>query len=219
MKITASSDLHGRIKYPALKNIKPCDVFIIAGDIFSNYSYESHIDARKQFTKLEKFNKIITEIPAKHVIVVAGNHDWVFEYQKQRYLNLNFIYLQDDGIEIDGIHFWGTPWQPEFCNWAFNLPREGDKIKEYFSMIPDKTNILITHSPPFGILDQTIFKEQVGSKILLDKIKKLPNLKAHIFGHIHESYGEVIKNGIRFLNASICNEKYQPIRKMHHFEV
>ena len=219
MKITAASDLHGLINWKALKNIKPCDVFIIAGDIFRNMSNNRAQDARLQLKQLIDFNKIVPEIPAKHVIVIAGNHDWIFEYQKQRILDLNFTYLQDSVVEIDGMKFWGSPWQPFFCDWAFNLPRDGDRIKEVWSLIPEDTQILITHGPPLGTLDLTMFDESVGCAALAERIPKLPKLKAHIFGHIHHSHGYKEVDGVHYFNSSVCDESYMPKNKMHHFEV
>lgn len=121
-------------------------------------------------------------------------------------------YLQDSGVELEGVHFWGSPWQPWFMDWAFNLPR-GQKLAEKWAMIPDSTQILITHSPPFGILDKLPGREgdNVGCEALMERVHTLPCLQVHIFGHVHSAHGQVQRNGIRFINASICDEQYKGV--------
>jgi len=126
----------------------------------------------------------------------------------------NATYLQDEEVVIDGIKFYGSPWQPEFMNWAFNLPR-GEKLAEVWSHIPDDTDVLITHCPPYGKLDLVINEysdengEMVGCKDLAERIMSLKKLKLHVFGHIHCSHGECFdQNSVHYVNASICTEEY-----------
>lgn len=119
---------------------------------------------------------------------------------------------------IDGVKFWGSPWQPEFCNWAFNLSR-GIKLKEKWDLIPADTNVLITHGPPMGILDNvTKFNghtgeleiQHVGCVDLYNRVMELKSLQLHVFGHLHDGYGKQKINKTIFVNASICTEEYKP---------
>jgi len=119
-------------------------------------------------------------------------------------------YLEDSGIEIDGVSFWGSPWQPEFNHWAFNLYR-GEQLAQKWALIPDDTDVLITHGPPLGILDFVPSGEHVGCEDLKNRVDQMPSLKAHIFGHIHYSYGMVARNGKYFVNAANCSEEYEAV--------
>lgn len=144
----------------------------------------------------------------KHKIVVAGNHDTLFEYDPYtaRALLKNCTYLEDSGVTINGIHFYGFPWQPEFMNWAFNLPR-GKQLQTKWELIPNNTDVLITHCPPYGILDFANYSNaHVGDRDLLTRVKEVKP-KLHIFGHIHEGFGKVEQNGTVFINASFCDER------------
>lgn len=101
----------------------------------------------------------------------------------------NCIYLEDSGTKVGGLNIYGSPWQPVFCDWAFNLER-GDPLRAVWKKIPDGTDILITHGPPIGHGD--ILKggsERSGCVDLLMEIQKRVRPKYHIFGHIHEGYG------------------------------
>jgi len=98
-------------------------------------------------------------------------------------------YLENSGVEIDGVKFWGSPWQPEFFNWAFNLPR-GRRLAEIWALIPDDTEVLITHTPPYGILDRVDSGEHVGCEDLRRALQRVKP-KVHVFGHIHEDRGVV----------------------------
>jgi hypothetical protein len=111
-------------------------------------------------------------------------------------------------VTIEGITFWGSPWQPWFFDWAFNL-RRGPAIAANWSLIPDATDVLVTHGPPMGILD-AIGTEHVGC---LDLDKRVTQLrpKVHIFGHIHEGSGEQERDGTHYVNASICDAQYLPL--------
>ena len=107
---------------------------------------------------------------------------------------------------IDGIKIYGSPWTPFFYNWAFNL-RRGQQIASKWAAIPDDTDILITHGPPYGVLDSAS-DGSVGCKDLLDRIE-IVKPQYHIFGHIHEGYGEYTRKGTKHLNACSLNSMYQ----------
>lgn len=110
------------------------------------------------------------------------------------------IYLEDNSLIIaspigtQGITIYGSPWQPKFCDWAFNAHR-GEQLRNIWLMIPTETDVLVTHGPPMGILDKSGDGKEFGCADLLREIHerdKPPRL--HIFGHIHESYGESAHN-------------------------
>lgn len=175
------------------------DVLIHAGD----FSAHGSIDEQ------EAFDQFLGTLPHPHKIVIAGNHDWSLEGVE--YPELWFqhaTYLQDEAVTIEGIKFYGAPWQPEFFNWAFNLPR-GEALREKWRLIPEDTDVLITHGPPYGILDRVESGDKVGCVDLMNAIERCKP-KLHLFGHIHEQYGVKLRGETRFANASICDPAYKP---------
>jgi predicted phosphodiesterase len=216
LRIVCLSDMHS-LAYDTV--IPDGDVLVHAGDI-CGYG-KNH--------ELDKFNHFLAGLPHKHKLFIAGNHDWpiynagfadsrsrINGYGRVSERSKSFCkkmvnkaaYLEDSGIEIDGIKFWGSPWQPEFFDWAFNLPR-GQALADKWALIPDDTDVLITHGPPFGVLDQVIGGEHVGCEELLVAVQRIKP-KVHVFGHIHEAYGMREQNGTTFVNASVCTERYRP---------
>ncbi len=197
MRLVLLSDthrMHDRIVIP------DGDVIVHAGDFCGHGSRE----------QARTFAKFFCALPHRHKVVIAGNHDRCLEIEP----NLGFEiftgchYLFDSGVEIDGLHFWGSPWQPWFLDWAFNLPR-GPALRAKWDLIPTNTNVLITHGPPHGILDRTFRGEDVGCADLREVITRIrPRL--HVFGHIHEGYGILEMDGTKFINASICTLGYEP---------
>ena len=108
--------------------------------------------------------------------------------------------------------FWGSPWQPWFYDWAFNLNR-GHDIKQKWDLIEHDVDVLITHGPPYGILDKTIHEQtHVGCEELKKCVLRLKP-KLHVFGHIHEGYGTYRMGDTVFINACILNVHYQPVNK------
>lgn len=211
MKIIFISDthtLHGQM----LNEIPEGDVLVHCGDV----------SGRGVGSEIQDFLAWFSSLPHKNKIFIAGNHDFGFQYRDhvlQKTLESlkerNIHYLEDSGIEIDGVKFWGSPWTPPFYNWAFMLNE--DEIKEKWEMIPRDTNVLITHGPPLGILDLVVYgQENVGCPALMEEIVKLKDLKVHAFGHIHEEYGTAMglgENGPIFINASTCTLRYKPWNK------
>ena len=208
MKLVVISDTHNMHDH---KNIPDGDVLIHAGDI----------TGRGQLSMLEDFMVWMDFLPHKHKIVIAGNHDFCFQNNndiKARWLvNKYATYLEDSSVVIDGIKFYGAPWQPEFNNWAFNLPR-GEALREKWALIEDDTNVLITHGPPQGILDWCP-GGSVGCTELLQRTTELKHLKYHFFGHIHEGYGVEKHGDLTYANASICNRSYKPFNEPLEFEI
>jgi Icc-related predicted phosphoesterase len=161
--------------------------------------------------------------PHKYKIFIAGNHDFALMKKIQKIRGIldslaleNVFYLEDSGVTIGNVNFWGSPWQPEFHNWAFNLPR-GKPLKEKWDLIPSNTNVLITHGPPKtdGNTDYVIYGEKnIGCEELAIKIEQLSELQVHCFGHIHEGYGvHQGPNKVQLVNAAICTTRYTPTNK------
>jgi predicted phosphohydrolase len=195
MRIVCLSDTHNRqVKVPE------GDVLVHAGD-FSMMGRHGEI---------AEFNRWLGSLPHKHKIVVAGNHDWMFERdpRQARALLTHAVYLQDSEAAVEGLRIWGSPWQPEFCDWAFNLPR-GPRLAEKWKLIPTGVDILVTHGPPLGIGDRTVSGESVGCEDLMLALTRVrPRL--HVFGHIHEGYGVLRRDGTIYVNAAVCDERYRP---------
>jgi Icc-related predicted phosphoesterase len=204
MKIVCLSDTHNCNE---LIDVPDGDLLIHAGDATGRGSVE----------EIQVFNKWFSNLPHKYKIFVAGNHDWLFETNNlyaRSLLSKSVIYLQDSEVEIEGLKIYGSPWQPRFFDWAFNLMR-GAELAEKWELMPEDTDILITHGPPNGILDavpRQYFIENTGCEEMLKKVKELSTkrLKLHIFGHIHCGYGQVDRFGVKFVNASNCDEAYEP---------
>lgn len=184
------------------------DVLIHSGDATTVGSVE----------QLREFNGWFSGLPHKRKVFVAGNHDWLFETDNdvaRRLLDPSIIYLQDSSTEIDGLKIYGSPWQPRFFDWAFNLNR-GYEMAEKWAMIPDDIDFLITHGPPHGILDlvpRNGWDENTGCEELrkrVEQIAAIGRLRLHIFGHIHCGYGVHEEFGVKFVNASCCDEQYNP---------
>jgi Icc-related predicted phosphoesterase len=198
MKLTFFSDTHK--KHDKLQ-FAGGDVLVFCGDLTS----------RGKLTDVESFAQFVAKLDYKNKIVIAGNHDFCFENQdsvnaEKIFDNHGLIYLNDSGIEIDGIKFWGSPIQPWFHDWAFNKKR-GEEIKKHWDLIPKDTDVLITHGPPFGILDLCYHGDRVGCSDLLNVVQKIKP-RVHAFGHIHECYGVIEQDGTKFVNACNLNEKY-----------
>jgi len=198
MKFVVISDTHGQ--HAGLKLPKG-DVLMHAGDISSRGKRDEVLDFLNWFK----------ELPHKYKIFIAGNHDFLFEDLPEEEIKAmipdNVIYLCDSGVSIENIKIWGSPVTPWFFDWAFNRQR-GTEIAKHWNLIPNDTDILITHGPVFDKLDRTIHGERVGC---IDLLKKVEHLRPKIFicGHIHEAYGTQEQNGIKYINASVLDERYR----------
>ena len=220
MIITCISDTH--TKHREL-DLPGGDVLIHAGDFMSS---------GQDPEELHDFLKWFEGQDYEHKIFIAGNHDRIFEedpFLAKEIVDAyatNINYLQDEELVIDGIKFYGSPWTPEFCGWAFALPKDPRSAEERFARIPNDTDVIISHGPAFGMLDKIIHpvspnasKEHLGCKQLRDAIERV-NPKLHICGHIHSSngildgYGEITTH----INASCLDEIYGFGNKQNYIE-
>lgn len=198
-RIVCISDTHNQ--HRALK-IPAGDILIHAGDQSAGTG---------DLMQIEDFNAWMGTLDFKHKIVIAGNHDFLFQEHPtviRRYA-FNYTYLEDEAYEAEGLKFWGSPWQPAFFNWAFNLPRKGPELKTKWNQIPVDTSVLITHGPPYGYLDKTSRGELAGCEVLENKIHQLKRLKLHVSGHIHEGYGTYQLDDLTLVNASVLDNNYR----------
>jgi Icc-related predicted phosphoesterase len=205
-KIVCLSDTHNCNEEIAVPD---GDILIHAGDA----------TVRGTAPEIEAFLAWFSRLPHKHKVFVAGNHDWLYEIDNRRArlltANFNIRYLQDSSTEIEGLKIYGSPFQPRYFDWAFNLKR-GAELAEKWKSIPDETDVLITHGPPNGILDEVpriFWTENAGCEELrkrVEEISKFGKLKLHVFGHIHCGYGQREEFGVKFVNASVCDESYEP---------
>lgn len=203
MRIVCISDTHNCNEQIAVPD---GDLLIHSGDATVTGTTE----------EIRRFNRSFAGLPHKYKIFVAGNHDWLFEREPESarlLLDPPIIYLQDSAVEIDGLKIYGSPWQPRFYDWAFNLMR-GPEIAEKWKLIPNDIDILITHGPPHGILDEVPRQwgiENTGCEELKSRVEAIAasgRLKLHVFGHIHCGYGKLEEFGVTFINASTCDEQY-----------
>lgn len=211
MIIDCIADLHGY--FPELEG---GDLLIIAGDLTKSDTLYQH----------SEFLGWLHGQKYKKKIFIAGNHD--NNIDKKFYWDDTMSYLCDSGTEFEGLRIWGSPWTKSFLGMnpkckAFTLDTE-EELAEKWNLIPDDIDILITHCPPYGILDSVNDQEHcgnfhVGSKTLITAVKKIkPQL--HVFGHVHEGYGNDAdawdissRRTTKYINASHVNEHYEPVNK------
>jgi Icc-related predicted phosphoesterase len=202
---------HDKVKVPK------ADMVIHAGD-FSGWGTER---------EALHFAHWFKNLPHKYKVLIPGNHDkfaetpYGYPILKQM-LGPDVVFLDNQGVELAGHVIWGSPWTPTFGrDWAFNADR-GAAIKRHWDHIPDDTTILITHGPPYGILDHTwanyddpLDQElvHVGCEDLRTRVFELAHLQLHVFGHIHTAYGQQTRefgeSGALFVNAAVTDTTRQ----------
>jgi Icc-related predicted phosphoesterase len=198
MIIVSISDTHNKHKKTT---IPECDILIHSGDA----------TGMGRSSEMQDFAKWFENQPAKHHVFVPGNHDFGFEKEEARFRGFfsKTHVLIGESVEIEGLKIYGSPWTPWFHDWAFNFPQNDPRhptsdAAKHWQLIPEDTNILVTHGPPYGILDMTKRGERVGCMNLTDRIPALKDLILHQFGHIHEDAG-VVDRGVAYCNASFVD--------------
>lgn len=211
MHIVAVADLHGWLP----ENMPEGDVLVIAGDVvIDNFSGLGEWDRASQAAWMRtNFAEWLNRQDYKAIIGIAGNHDFVLDGKIAN--EMPWIYLNDNSTMIDGILFHGSPWVPTFGGWAFMKP--DSQLPEHWDKIPRSVDVLITHGPPFGYQDVTAGWEEeppknVGSSSLRWRLENgFKDLKLHVFGHIHPSYGKTIVGDRTYANVTHVNPKYEPV--------
>lgn len=201
MQIVFISDTHGKHDQIA---VPQGDILIHAGDICSTGTRE----------EAEAFLEWFAGQPHPQKVFVGGNHDFYLEEKDETFratVPPGCTYLYNDSVKVAGIKMWGSPLTPWFMDWAFNIDR-GDPIRSYWDGIPADTELLITHGPPYGILDRTFFGAAVGCEELLEVVHAI-RPRVHVFGHIHEAYGQFEKDGTLYINASVLDKRYHIAHK------
>ena len=219
MKIVALSDGHGNL--PKL-NISG-DILLIAGDICPAHSHNASF---QEPWLLDNFIPWLDKFDFKHKLFCFGNHDFCGEnpyFIKHKLipkLPTNIHLLNDSGVNIEGLNIYGSPWCSIFYDWAFMI--EESSLDEKFAKIPDNTDILVTHTPPYGLNDVVILREHEGSigcKPLRERVNALPNLRLSVSGHIHTGHGITKIGNTTFANVSLLNEQYKMVYKPTEFEL
>ena len=213
MRACHISDCHDVYQDLNLLVPKDIDILFITGDM-TYRGRESEIELL--MLELVKLRRRID-----HIVCTFGNHEVGCEGReieyKLKFAGIGVTLLNHESIEIEGIRIFGSPYTPEFFDWAFMYKREdGEKV---WGDIPSGTQVLLTHGPALGILDWC-HDGHVGCEDLKNKVLYgLPALKYHLFGHIHESHGTLEKSGILFSNGSIMNGRYRFVNPPIKFEL
>ena len=183
MKITFISDTHTKHEEIG-KDLPGGDLIIHAGDLM-NSGYEP-----RDIAGFVNWYSSLLTMDYKHRVFIAGNHDWGFQNNVEKVKSIlseydTINYLQDDFItvgdsdphdpNVNTVKIWGSPWQPEFDNCAFNLPRNGEELKAVWDMIPEDIDILITHGPAWGFLDDVEGMKQSGEGLVIGLKYKRPS--------------------------------------------
>jgi Icc-related predicted phosphoesterase len=205
MRVVAVSDLHG-----TLPEIPPCDLLLIGGDVTP---VENHQVGFQAEWLDREFRRWLERVPARQVVGVAGNHDFVFQQRPELIPGgLRWVYLQDSGFEWEGWRIYGTPWQPWFFDWAFNL-YEPELVPKW-ALIPEGTDVLVLHGPPHGFGDAVPRRggvvEHTGSPSLLARIETV-RPKLAVYGHIHEGRGAWQHGPTTLANVTILDERYEHV--------
>ncbi len=197
LRVVAVSDTH--TFESDLGDIPEGDVFVHAGDLVRAGTLD----------ELASVAAWINALPHRHKLVVAGNHDRCFQDDRAAACALlpGVVYLEDGEFTIDGLRFHGSPWQPAYNDWAFNLAR-GAPLAEKWRLIRDGVDVLITHCPPEGFGDRSSVEGRQGCSDLRAAVLRLRPM-LHLFGHIHEDGGLITDSATTFVNVTTweCERK------------
>lgn len=228
MKVVATSDLHG-----SLPEIPECDLLVVAGDVCPDY-IKNRKTGDMGGTRLTKgegqqanwlrnwFKPWLEDAPAKAIVGIAGNHDFVFEMGHMvRQIELPWVYLQDSMAEVLGVRVYGLPWVPNLPFWAFYAD---DRRLEMSYKAVQPCDLLVSHGPPLGYGDVAPSKygssegEHVGAAPAIAAIERAKP-SHYICGHIHEGYGAYVHKGVGILNAAHNTGSYSPINEPLVFDI
>jgi Icc-related predicted phosphoesterase len=197
MKIVIISDTHGG--HEALGNLRG-DVLIHCGDIEHLFKPDDQA--------IEKMDDWFGRQQFDHILCTGGNHDLTLEglvrSGKQPFRNATF--LHDAEMVIDGIKFYGAPWVPQLENHAFFADERA--LDEAWSRIPEDVDVLITHTPPAGVLDMSSRGAMLGCARLARRLKAVKPV-LHCFGHVHASAGSRVRGATTYVNASSVNSSFE----------
>lgn len=207
MKIVVISDTHG--EHENLGSLEG-DVLIHCGDI--------GFGGNDSLYALERLDAWFKAQSFKLILCTGGNHDFGLEDASRNGGQLfeNAIYLEDQAVVFEGIKFYGAPWIPELRFWAFF--KDEQAMAKKWASIPEDTDVLLTHTPPHGLLDRTSNGKHCGCRALRDRIDQL-NLKLHCFGHIHASAGMASNGSTHLINAAMVDKSYKIVRRPFEFNI
>ena len=207
MKLVIISDTHGL--HEEIGTLRG-DVLIHCGDSGNGFTRQaSDVDRLDDWFGQQAFDRILC---------IGGNHDFEMQARAERgaLVFRNAEYLQDQAYEYRGVRFYGSPWTPELVDWAYYL--DDDELQDRWELIPDAVEVLITHTPPFGVLDRNSSGRNCGCPELQRRLLNL-HPRIHCFGHIHASAGTTSMNGTTFINASMVNRRYEVARAPVEIEI
>lgn len=211
MRIVSISDTHSDHRSLV---IPECDVLIHSGDTVTNFDIDD-VASGKSMVKFRDFLDWFAEQPARYKMFIGGNHDfglsiesYGFRKSYEEAIGDDIIYLRDSEFVVDGVKFYGTPFQPYFCGMAFNIKEHAGREAK-MNLIPDDTNVLLTHMPPKGIMDRVFGMHEkkwiyCGCGALTKRLPELKQLKIHAFGHVHSTRGAKSIGGVWHVNSAIC---------------
>ena len=194
-RLVCLSDTHGLHRQA---DVPDGDFLLHAGDFM-----RSGLDPEE----IEDFDDWLAGLPHSHKLVIAGNHDLLFERdpREARRRLRHAVYLENAAADVAGLRFWGSPVTPVIPEMAFSAGRLRDR-RAYWSKLPEKVDVLLTHGPPFGTLDQQhILGDHLGCRELTRAVLRAqPRL--HVFGHVHGGWGQQGSDGetgTHFVNCAL----------------
>lgn len=204
-KIIATADLHGSLPW-----IPECDILLLGGDILP----DDHQPQRIRNWAHNDFRHWLEEVPAQHIVGIAGNHDFLFEQEPWLPKRLPWTYLRDDLVNVEGLLIYGTPWVPNLPGWAFHGGMD-NRCKACCFKCPSQVDIVLSHGPMYGYADHTGPRHgsiDVGCIEMAEVIEHV-RPKAYVCGHIHEAYGHYEHPSIEYGVWSVSHntEEYSPV--------
>jgi Icc-related predicted phosphoesterase len=199
VRIVVSPDFHGYLP----PDVAPCDLLLLGADCLDG--------------DLDRLAAWLARQPARAIVGIAGNHDFIAAADQERVRRLPWRYLRDEAAEIEGMCVFGSPLALPFGEWAFMAPEA--ELEAVWARIPAEVEIVLVHGPALGVLDRTRDGRHAGSASLRARLDELPRLRLVASGHIHEAYGQTAiprlapgaeRGSIACVNASFVDAAYRP---------